>query len=88
MVHCSAAGSAKRMLAKVQHRLLALATQAVDVSVEDVHISISQQDEPGPRLSPVSDLQGSDALRFSIRRLSLEPHGRKRNHRFQCRGRE
>ena len=70
------------MLAKLQHRLLALATQAVDVSVEDVHISISQQDEPGPRLSPVSDLQGCDALRFSIRRLSLEPHGRKMNNHF------
>ena len=63
------------MLAKLQHRLLALATQCVDLSLEDVHISVSQQDEPGPRLSPGSDLHGKDALLFSVRRLSLEPHG-------------
>ena len=36
---------------------------------------MSQQDEPGPRLSPGSELQGKDTLRFSVRRLSLEPHG-------------
>ena len=75
MVLPFAAGSARRMLAKLQHRLLALATQCVDLSLEDVHISVSQQDEPGPRLSPGSDLQGKDALQFSVRRLSLEPHG-------------
>ena len=70
-----AAGQAKRLLAKLQHRMLALATQCLDVSLEDVHITISQEDKPGPSLSPCRDLQGRDALRFSVRRLSLGPHG-------------
>ena len=78
--HCPcAAGQAKRLLAKLQHRMLALATQCLDVSLEDVHITISQEDKPGPSLSPCRDLQGRDALRFSVRRLSLGPHGLSRS---------
>ena len=45
------------------------------VTLDDVHLEVSQQDESGPRAAIGSVLEGKDALRLSIRQLLLMPQG-------------
>ncbi len=47
----------------------------MEVTLDDVHLEVSQQDESGPRAAIGSVLDGKDALRLSIRQLLLMPQG-------------
>ncbi len=44
--------------------------------MDDLQLEVSQQDESGPRMAVGGNLEGKDALRLSIRQLSLTPQGR------------
>lgn len=47
----------------------------MEVTLDDVHLEVSQQDESGPRAAIGSVLEGKDALRLSMRQLLLTPQG-------------
>ena len=57
------------------HRVLAFAVQLVSLDMRDLHVSLLQQQEPGPDPSDRSHLRGRDAVHVDIRSLSLQPQG-------------
>ena len=66
---------ALQLRAKLLHRMLAFCVQLVALDVRDVHVSLTQQQEPGPSPAGGSHLRGKDAVHVDIRLLSLQPHG-------------
>lgn len=64
-----------RALARLCHRALVICTQCIEVTVDDIQLEVSQQDESGPRMAVGGILEGKDALRLSIRQLLLTPQG-------------
>ncbi|BDA48871.1 hypothetical protein COCOBI_12-5540 [Coccomyxa sp. Obi] len=64
-----------KALARLCHRAFVLCTQCIEVTLDDVHLEVSQQDESGPRGAIGSTLEGKDSLRLSIRQLLLTPQG-------------
>lgn len=71
----SPGGIFARIGAATLHKVIALATQRLQLHVSDVTVRYNQRGVPGPRFPLAGRLCGEDSAQLTIRGIQLQPSG-------------